>query len=626
MSSTGVIPSNRGLVPAAMLLAACTLIAYWPTLSADFVNLDDYQYVVDNELVLHPSRSAAGRFFTEVMRPSTVEGYYQPLTMLSLMMDAWVSGAESAAVHPFAFHLVNILLHAAAVVLVFLCARQASRSLFGALIAALVFALHPVQVESVAWISQRKTVLATPLALGCVLAYLEFARRASRPLLAASVLLYALACLAKPTILLTPLILPLLDVWPLKRRVIRSVPEKWPFALSMCLFGWIAIESQAGSFAGLGVPNLAAAEGLRSWIGLLSYNLMLYLGNVFWPMWLSPFRSLPEDLSPFSPPIGLSILGAAILAVVWLISWRRARPLFVGLAAFGLMLLPALGAVRFMSSCVGDRFLYFPLFFLLLPLPALVERLDRAVTIRPMLLRCLLLLVLAPLVVLMRGQQAIWQNSKSMWSHSVAAAPSLAQPQANLALLLIGEGQYEQALAHAERACRLEPNNAVYLYGLGCARARLGRTTAAIETLRQSLDLGLGPMEAVGHLTLAEALVSSGEREAAFESCRRAIDLGLAPAACHAALGDEALRQAENYPLAVECYRIALDDDDDNLVYRWNLGTALEYAGALAEAIQEYEQVSRGYATKAQQMPPELNAAIEHLRARIAATTRPAGG
>jgi hypothetical protein len=256
------------------------VLAYRPSLRAEFVHLDDFQYVVDNELVRQPSRAGVHRVVTEVLHPSTVDGYYQPLTMISLMLDASLSGATLQAVNPYIFHLTNVLLHAATCVLVFLWLRTFVGGLYVPFLVALIFALHPVQVESVAWISQRKTALASFLAIASLIAYVDFVRFGSRWWLAGSIAFYLLATLAKPTVLFLPVVLPVIDMWPLERRPLACLREKWPFAPIMIAMGWIAWSSQSSGGAGLAVPNLSASGAVQKWMGLLSYNIALYGSTV----------------------------------------------------------------------------------------------------------------------------------------------------------------------------------------------------------------------------------------------------------------------------------------------------------------------------------------------------------
>ncbi len=599
----------------AALLFFAVLLLYRGTFSSDYVSLDDPQYVIDNELVLDPGWDGAARFLTEVRAPSTVAGYYQPLTMLSLMADSLLSGDPRS---PFVYHATNILLHALNAVLVFLVIRlvlditagrgknhggapqaagdavarpnrgSPTAGLAIPLLLAAFFAVHPMQVESVAWISQRKTVLATLFALLAVMSYLHYGRGGRMRYLVVTFVLLVLGNLAKPTLLLVPLLLVLLDVWPLRRRVLRALLEKLPFFALMLAAGWVAWVSQAG--VGVGAPKLSP-ELIPKWIGLMSYNLMLYLGNVFWPMHLSPYRAIPDDLSLASAPIALAVLGTIALLMIVVTAWKRSRPLFVGAAAFLILIAPALGAVQFDVTCVADRFLYLPFVFLLLPLGALLSWSLGLPLERPQVLLACVALFLVPLAILAHAQQTVWRDSLSFWTHVVESAPNLAKGNYNMALLQIEAGDYEAARDRARRAFEAEPKNANHLYALGYALTRTAAAQEASERLSAALQLGLGDKQAAGCVALAEAHLVAGDREASRSAMHQATDLGFSPAAALARLGNVALRHVRRCDWALEYHADAVAAVPDDLEIRFGYAEALRLCGRKADALVEYDAI-----------------------------------
>jgi len=637
-------------------LVLIVLIAYAPTLSSEFVRLDDYQYVVDNRLVRDPSWTSVRRFFTEVETPSTVDGYYQPLTMTSLMIDAYVTGGQ--ALDPFIYHLTNILLHAGTCVLVMFVMRLAVGGVAVPLLAAALFAVHPVQVESIAWVSQRKTVLSTLLAMGCIACYLNYARKriqgssdppswAARlasgdsaqssivnrqsaisqspwPWLAASVLLYLVGGLAKPTVVLLPLVLPLLDIWPLRRRLAAGLLDKLPFAVCMAPMAWVAWTSQASSSAQLLAPNLSSLSVLAKLFSLICHNLMMYLGNVFWPMTLSPYREIPLDVSTGNVTIVLSVVFTMALAAVCLSAYRWSKPLFVGSAAFLILLAPALGAIRFVETCVADRFLYLPGIFLLLPFAALIVRIEEWVPHRRTWVRAGFGLLAVPMLVLMRPQQGVWHDSCALWGHVVEMAPSLAKGHAQRAGSELDAGNFETALLCARRAVERNPHSAECTYILGLALVRNGQSEQAVATAKEAIAKGLGPLEPLGYVSLAEALILAGDTEGARVACEQAITLGRGKAGTYRRLGDTALNFAKRYDVTADYYHLALACNPDDVAARWNLGTALEYLGRDAEALNQYERVFDVYAGRGIQVPPNLEQAAQALRRRLdRATSKP---
>lgn len=667
------IAPSRSAAAACLLLFALSSILYAPSIHSDFVRLDDYQYVVDNARVRDPSWSGAWRFLTEVRQPSTVEGYYQPLTMFSLMADAALSGQPDDTLSPMIFHLTNVLLHGVTAVMVFLCLRTIVGGFWGPFAAALLFVVHPAQVETVSWISQRKSLLATPLALGCLMGYFHWARRGSRAALAVSFVLYLLANLAKPTVVLLPLVLPLLDRWPLRRSPIGALRRTWPFFAVMPLFAWVAVVSQAsaGEGTGVGLADLTTFDRVSRWAALLCYNLMLYAGNLLYPVHLSPMRAMPSDLSFSNPVILCALVVTAAILAVWMASFRRAPAYFTGFTGAIILLSPAMGPVRFMASCVADRFLYLPMLFLFIPLAVLIERRagtagaqsdsDRAATIRRNRLALIAVAVplLAVLAVLNRAQQRVWYDSRNLWAHVADAVPYYVQAHSNLAMFALEDGDIAAAIEHSDRALKIDPRDATILHllaraiirddrkppagegsrtqsrgpddapadtthiryppGAPCAK----RAATALPLIREALRLGLGPSDPAGHVALAEVLVCLGDDAGADAAAAEAIRLGFTPALCHAEIGDIALRYAHRFEAAVRHYRKALELDPENIVIRWNLGAALEYAGNDAGALAEYEAVRSAHEKRGLALPAELGRAMDRVRRRTA--TRPAG-
>lgn len=631
--------ASKGPLLAAALLVLIVVISYAPSLSSQFVRLDDYQYVVDNERVRLPTWTGVHRFFTEVMQPSTVDGYYQPLTMVSLMLDALLTGGD--ALDPFVYHLTNVLLHAATCVLLMFAVRRTVGGTVVPLLAAGLFALHPVHVESVAWISQRKTVLSALCAVASILCYFQYmgirapTRSASAPRaspeceagrprlkrwLGAAVMLYVLGGVAKPTVMLLPLTLPLLDHWLLRRRLVPALLDKLPFVACMLPMAWVAWASQASSSARLLAPNLAAIGTLPKTVALACYNFTLYLGNLFWPMSLSPYRDLPDDLAFGNPAILLSIALTIALIAVWFSARRWSRAWFAGAAAFAILLAPSLGAVRFAETCVADRFCYLPAVFLTFPLAALIVRIQALVPRRASYVQVCLALFALPLFTLSRAQQGVWQDSHALWGHVVQVAPNLAKGHVQFAAELLESGEFQSALEHARRAVERDRQNTGYQHVLGRALVRSGRAKEAVEVLRQALTSGLGPIEPLARLSLAEALIVTGDLKAAEIAATSAITMGRGAVSTYRMLGDTALQFAENYDLAADFYRRALAQKPDDTVLRWNLGTAMDAGGHGTEALAEYESVIETYKRLGRDAAI-LQDAVRALRSRIQAAT-----
>jgi tetratricopeptide (TPR) repeat protein len=590
-------PSSLHIFAATMLVV---FVLYRPTLRSEFVRLDDFQYVVNNKLVREPTLSGVATVFGETARPSTVEGYYQPLTMLSLMLDSLLAGPKAG---PSIFHFTNIVLHGLNSFLVVLLLRRllglhrglgaTSADGWGdwgpALLAGMFFALHPVQVESIAWISQRKTLLATLFAIMSLLSYLEFGRTAKLRHLVICVLLYFLGTLAKPTIVLFPLVLPLLDRWPLRRPIVRSLPEKIPFALIMLLMGRIAWSSQAAFNQALMVPHLGSMTMAGRWAALISYNFILYMGNLLWPMYLSPFRAIPEALDLGDSRIFLALLGTVGVAGVWIASARYSRPLFTGLTAFLILLLPSLGGIRFMGSCVADRFLYLPLIFLLMPLVVLIARGDEFMRARAKEYRAVIALFALPLMILAWGQQNVWADSKTLYSHVTQTAPRWYKGHFNMALIYLEEEDFDSSIASADRAIALNPQDGPSFAIRGRALIRKKRLDEGLSALEHSLTLGMGPDEPEVLLSIAEGRALGSDLPGARAYVARAVALGVKPGEACTRVGDVLLRVGKQYDRAAEMLREAVAKDPQSHLAHLYLANALAALGRDDEALKEYD-------------------------------------
>lgn len=609
---TGNGMTRKGSALAVGVLLLASFLLYIPSYHAEFVSLDDHQYVFENQLILHGGWDAIVRFFTEVIHPSTVSGYYQPLTMISLMLDARLD--SSHGVDSLIYHLGNILWHAINCVLVFFIVRKIVRNDVIALLAAAFFLIHPVQVESVTWISQRKTVLATAFALGSVLAYLHYGTTLHKRFLIFSVLLYAVGLLAKPTIMLLPIALLLLDIWPLRRPLRQAFLDKLLFVPVMLILAYIAWVSQVQA-AALMSPKLDSGDRIMKWIGLLSYNLILYLGNLVWPLTLSPYRDVPKEITFNEPELLWATIGAALLVVIWITSWKWSRSFFVGVTAFIVLLTPALGAVRFTQSCVSDRFLYLPMVFLLLPLGVGIDRLRQIFPLRTKQIETLIALFLAPLAALTFAQQSIWQNSATLWYHIATTAPRNIQANQNAAIIYHMTADYERARMFAERAVEAQPSSAQSLHLLGRAQTRTGDPDKAIGNIQQALKIGLGSKEGWGHIALAEAYLLLGREAEARNEMAAAKVLGLDRAEILADLADFSLIFAKRCDWALELYQQLSNTHPDDLDAHYRYADALRKCGKESDAIIELKNIQQ----KAQQKGlkyPKVEADLAEIEAR----------
>lgn len=415
--------------------ALCAMAVYLPSLPAEFLLLDDPQYVTANPYVLYPNIRKLGWTFAEIWHPSVVYGYYQPITMASLMLDrlveAYLSGGFLPVPDPFVFHFSNVLLHGVNAALVFWVALGLLRRQSGgaaaplsahgpedgkfaapvALACGLVFALHPLNVEVVSWVAQRKAILATLFSLLMVMAHVRYAERRGVGWLIAVLAAYLACVLSKPTSLLMPLVLLAVDVWPLRRFSRAAVVEKIPLFVAAALCGYAAYVSQT---AAVDLTDSGHHRPLGASLLIACHNLVFYLAKIALPIRLCPQYVMPDEttIALSSPSFAAGFVGAlALLAVLaWSLA-RRAAFIWTLIASFVLLIGPTITPVRFTGTIAADRFAYTPMIVVIVFLGTAAHALlaRRRGAAAP--LGAAAAIVLAAMALATHRQQSVWQNS-----------------------------------------------------------------------------------------------------------------------------------------------------------------------------------------------------------------------
>ncbi|MFO0973575.1 MAG: tetratricopeptide repeat protein [Phycisphaerae bacterium] len=565
------------------LLFSAAFVLYLPALGSGWINLDDYQYVRTNPYVLRPSLARVGAFFSEWRVPSTVSGYYQPLTMLSLVIDRLMDGTSHEP-RPAVYHATNALLHALSTVLVWRLLQRWTGSLAGATLAAALFAAHPMQVESVAWIAQRKTVLATALCLLTLLCYDRGVRRGRAGW--SGVLPFAAALLSKPTAFGLPLFLLMLDVFPYRRLSRRTLIEKWPYFAVAALAGYVALISQAQT-AGADLPGARFSRGQTALI--VCHNIVFYLRSLLWPAGLCPQYPTPPvaQVHLTNAPFLLGVVGTAGLVVALAIFRRRAAAWVGVLGFFALMNPVVLGAVRFQDAIAGDRFVYLPLVALLLPVALLAAHAVQARPRETLGMASFALMLLAWLAV---RQQAVWHDSLSYWDAVVARFPGDAVIRYHRGQAYLTRDDYRRAAEEFQRAVHLDPALGRGYLGLGEALIYLDRPADALPWLARGLELDARHPQ--GHFCMGLARSRTDDPAGAIESYRRALaEREVWPEAwfnlgnCLARLG----KSAEALP----AYARAVELEPEQADYRYSLAMACLEQGDVAGARRELGEASR---------------------------------
>ena len=458
-------PSERSILPSRsreLAVAAALVLAIAWTYRAvpgfDFIQFDDTVYVLENPIVRDGlSRAAVARALT-----SFHTGNWIPLAWLSHMLDVELFG-----IAPGGPHAVNVALHAVNALLLFGVLRAATGALWPAAFAAAAFALHPTRVESVAWISQRKELLATALALCATAAWIGWVRRARPAYRAAALAAYFLALAAKPIAIGLPFLFLLLDVWPLGRTSLAApaaapprVPggarqiltEKLPlFALAVLSAAVTFLaQSSAGAVRDLGSYPL----GVRVATALVAYPT--YFANAVWPADLSVYYHHPHGFAARKIAGGAAFLVAASAGA--LASARRLPAVAVGWCWFVGWLVPVIGLVQIGGAWRADRYTYFAYVGLFVAAAwgaaALVAHRPRTRRI----VEAIAVLVLLEWMFASEGQLAIWRDTRALFEHALAVDPTNAMAHASLGRFAEGEERYADALAHYDEAFRLAPD------------------------------------------------------------------------------------------------------------------------------------------------------------------------
>lgn len=591
MSSAAPEPRRAALL--GLALAAAVLAVFSAAPRCDFVNYDDPAYVTSNPAVLHGLTPAS---FLWAFTTGAASNWH-PLTWLSHMLDVSLFG-----LNPAGHHCTSLLLHAANAVLLLLLVRTMTGALWRSAFLAALFALHPLRVESVVWISERKDVLCAFFGLLALLSYVRYARaqnpskpavspaKTSKPKLfyAAALLFFALGLMAKPMLVTLPFLLLLLDYWPLRRlppdfnrrAVLRLLMEK-------ALFFVLTIISSAVTFVvqrrGGAVSPLAGLPlALRLENAVVSY--VRYLAKIFWPVRLSVLYPHPGHWPLWAVAGSVVLLAAITVFVVWR---GRAQPyLPVGWFWFLGTLAPAIGLVQVRIQSMADRYTYLPGVGILLM--AVWGAYD-LLAARPAGRRALAVaaaLALAACAVLTPRQTAHWRDSDSLFLHAVSVTQSNYLAYNNLGYFLSNRGEIEKSIPFYQRALEINPNYDEARNNLGFAFAALGRFQDATNQYIKALSIN--PRLTEAHNNLGNALGNLGMSDAAMHEYQVALAEDPRHADAHNNYGI-ALAMHGQLDQAIEHFRLAVLYKENYASAHSDLGNALAMKGELPGAIQEYE-------------------------------------
>ncbi|MGH7276665.1 MAG: tetratricopeptide repeat protein [Candidatus Rokuibacteriota bacterium] len=497
------------------LVAAVTFVVFLPALGNGFVSWDDDTNFLGNPRYRGLGPAQLAWMFTDL------RAHYMPLTWLTLGLDYVLWG-----MNPVGYHLTSVLLHAANAALFFLVARRllgaalpaapGSTLRFGSLVAALLFAVHPLRVESVAWVTERRDVLCGLFYLLALLAYLRYRESGGRRAYLASLALFAAALLSKSMAVTLPAVLLLLDVYPLRRRAWR---EKIPFFALSAAAGTLALVAQRSA----GAMSSTAYLGPLERVAIAFYSLAFYLWKTLIPVRLSPLYELPARVEPVAWPYVASAIVVLALSAVAIAARRRWPAFAVAWASYVVTVLPVSGLVQVGPQIAADRYTYLACLSFAVFAGGALARVRLALRNRRatgVLLFAGAGVLAVALVVLTLNQTRIWRDSETLWSQALAVGPS-AIAHAKLGVVRDEQGKPEEAIAHYRAALRIHPDMPDTYNNWGIALARQGRWQEAIEQYENALKLAPGSAET--HANLAVALERVGRVAEAAQHARTAL-------------------------------------------------------------------------------------------------------
>jgi protein O-mannosyl-transferase len=557
----GVRPRPRGAWPLWLGgILALTFLAYLPSLGNGFTNWDDPVYVLDNPLVRNPGVGA--------VLTTPVSGNYHPITIWSLALNYRLSG-----LHPASYHWLSLLLHLANTALVFLFIRQLTGGrLWTSVVTSLLFGVHPMHVESVAWIAARKDVLYALFYFLSLIAYLRYVDGMRSAWLAAALAGSVLSLLSKPAAVVVPLSLFAIDFYRKRPFGLRLLVEKAPFLLVSLAGGLLALHAQEATGA---IQSHQSAPSLQK-ILFASFGLLMYVVRLFAPVRLSAVYPYPDASGNGAGRELYLALGFVLIFLPAVVYWaRRNRAMLFGLAFFLINIVLVLQIFTVGHSFMADRYTYLPyvgLFF------ALAWWLDEQLpprsagaALKPLIAWIVLALVPVSLVQTWTRCKT-WRNSETLWSdairtfphraftayadrgryyyeeagrfdaaladldEAIAINPGVAPVWLDRGIVLAELGRNDGALACFDRALELDSNSLVALNNRGVMRMRKGDLEAAVADFSRSIVLQPGSRDALDNRALAYAML--GEDEKSIADRRRIVELDPANPGNYIQLGE----------------------------------------------------------------------------------------
>jgi Flp pilus assembly protein TadD len=550
----------------AALLVIAIFAAYAQTLHFGFVNYDDPDYVTENPYI--KSADVAWAF------THSFAGNWFPLTWLSHMLDVELFGLDAGG-----HHLTSVILHALATLLLYAALRRMTGARWPSAMVAALFALHPLHVESVAWIAERKDVLSAFFWMLTMYAYAAYVARPGPMRYALTLLAFCCGLMAKPMLVTLPLVLLLLDYWPLARGI--RVVEKLPLlalsaAASVVTF---VVHKEVGATASLDIFPIA----VRLENSLVSYAV--YIVKMFWPSNLAVFY--PYSRQSLAVQATFAAIGIVLITFVTIMMVRRRPYLIVGWLWYLVTLAPVIGIVQVGAQARADRYTYIPMVGLSI---AVVWGIAEILAPWPRAQRILGYATCAACALLTWSQVRYWQDGVTLFRHTVDVTTDNYAARFNLAAALDERGDKAEAAVQLAEAVRIQPKFAAARAELGQLLAKQGHLPEALVELHAAANLN--PSDASTHYRLGTVLGEAGSQREAATEFQEAVRLDPVNADAHYNLGISLVNQGSIESAAKEFAATVKLRPDDPYAH-FNLGISFARLGRIREAIVELSEAVR---------------------------------
>ena len=571
-----------------LILVVGTLSVYWQVIDFGFTNFDDDLYVFENNHV----KDGLTLKGMEWSFKTTSGGNWHPLTWWSHMLDVDLHGMNAGR-----HHLTSVFFHIINTILIFLVIRKITGAEWRSGVVAALFAIHPLHVESVAWISERKDVLSTLFWMLTLWAYVWYLEQPSRQRYFITLILFVFGLMAKPMVVTLPFVLMLLDFWPLGRIKLgmkaRCVKEKVPFIILSLVLSFVTVFSQQSS----GAVRSLEIYSLTNRIANAMISYVMYIKQIIWPVDLAVLYPHPHIIEGWKFVIAFVVL--AIVTLLVLRAMRRHPYLFVGWFWYIGTLVPVIGIIQVGSQAMADRYTYIPSLGLFVIVAWGGAELVSKHGIGKTVFITTTAVAFSILTILTGYQIQYWKDSISLFERTIEVTGNNYVAYNNLGISLAEKGRLAEAIHYYSKGLTVKPKYVKLHNNLGDALLRQGKIEAAMDHFK--IALNIKPDDAKAHFNMGKALSALGKLAEAIYHFKAVLLIYPHDSTTHNNLGNTLQKQGQ-LDEAIHHYRQAIRIRPADAAFHNNMGVVLLRKGNIEAAISYFEKALRaepGYADAA---------------------------